>query len=238
MLAVGGEICIDVSGEPSTTMAKFALSEPSCAVTVAFPADSAVTLPAPLTLATLDADDVQVTILVITSVVPSLNVPVATQFTKVVGASTALAGVTEIEVSVAELTFNGALPETPVKVAEMLAVPGPIAVAVPAAPTVATAGLSEAQVLSLVMTCLVPSLKTPVAVKVNLVSGGMVRPAGVTVMDTIVALETSSVAEPLIEFSDAVMVVVPGVKAFARPPAAIVATAVLDELQDTCAVTL
>ena len=70
---------------------------------------------------------------------PSLNVPVATQFAEVVGASTALAGVTEIEESVAELTFSGAIPETPLKVAEMLAVPGPIAVAVPPAPTVATA---------------------------------------------------------------------------------------------------
>jgi len=47
--------------------------------------------------------------------------------------------VTEIEESVAELTFSGAIPETPLKVAEMLAVPGPMAVAVPPAPTVATA---------------------------------------------------------------------------------------------------
>jgi len=136
-------------------MAQFALSEPSCAVMVAFPGDCAVTLPPLLTLATSGADDVQVTMLVITCVLPSLNVPVATQFAEVVGASTALAGVTEIEESVAELTFSGAMPETPVKVAEMLAVPGLIPVAVPPAPTVATAGLSEAQVLSLVMTCVV-----------------------------------------------------------------------------------
>jgi|SRR5580658_2751975 len=155
MLAVGGETCIDVSGEPSTTMAQFALSAPSCAVIVAFPADCAVTSPPLLTLATSAADDVQVTKLVITSVLPSLYVPVATRFTEVVGASTALAGVTEIEVSVAVLTFSAAVPETPLKVAEMLAVPGLIAVAVPPCPTVATAGLSEAQVQSMVMTCLV-----------------------------------------------------------------------------------
>lgn len=66
MLAICGEIFIDVSGEPSTTMAQFALSEPSCAVMVAFPWDCAVTLPPLLTLATLGADDVQVTMLVIT----------------------------------------------------------------------------------------------------------------------------------------------------------------------------
>lgn len=238
MLAVGGETCIEVSGEPSTTMAEFALSVPSCAVMVAFPPDSAVTKPPAVTLATLGADEVQVTMLVITCVLPSLYVPVATQFTEVVGASTALAGVTEMEVSVAELTFSGALPETPLKVAEILAVPGPIAVALPPAATVVTAGLSEAQVESLVMTCLVRSLKTPVAAKANLVPGAMVRPEGVTEMDTIVALETLSVVEPLIESSVAVMVVDPGVRPFARPPRAIVATAVLDEVHDTCPVTL
>lgn len=54
----------------------------------------------------------------------------ATQLTDVVGASTSVAGVTEIEVSVAELTFSCAEPEIPSKVAEMLAVPGPTAVAV------------------------------------------------------------------------------------------------------------
>jgi hypothetical protein len=66
----------------------------------------------------------------------------------------------------------------------------------------------------------------------------MVRPEGVTEMDTIVALETSSVLEPLIEPSVAVMVVDPGVRAFARRLPPIVATAVLDEVQDTCPVTL
>jgi hypothetical protein len=147
--------------------------------------------------------------LVITCVLPSLNVPVATQFTEVVGARTALAGVTEIEMSVAELTFSGVLPETPAKVADMLAVPAATAVAVPRVPTVATAVLSEAHVESAVITCLVPSLNKPFAVKVNFVNGAIVRPVGVTEMDTIVAFETLSVVEPLIEPSLAVMVVDP-----------------------------
>ena len=169
---------------------------------------------------------------------PSLYVPVATKLMEVVGASTALAGATEIEVSVAELTFSGALPETPAKVAEMLAVPGAIAVALPRPPTVATAGLSEAHVESLVITCRVRSLNKPLAMKFNLVPGAMVRPEGVTVTDTIVAFETSSVVEPLIEPRVAVRVVLPGVRPFASPPALMVATAGLDEVQDTCPVTL
>lgn len=237
MLAVCGVTCIDVKGEPSTSTAQSALSAPSCAVTVAFPGDRAVTTPPPVTLATPGADDVQVTAAVMTWVLPSLNVPVATAFMDVVGASTAVDGVTEIEVSVTELTFSGALPVTPLKVAEMLAVPGPIAVAVLPAMMVATAGLSEAQVQSLVMSCVVSSLNLPVAPKVSLVPGWIVRPEGVTEMDTIVAFETCNVVEPLIEPTVAAMVVLPGVRALARPPL-IVATAVLDELQEACAVTL
>jgi hypothetical protein len=80
----------------------------------------------------------------------------------------------------------------------------------------------------------VPSLKTPVAANVNFVPGAMVRPEGVTEIDTIVALETLSVVEPLIESSVAVIVVDPVVRPFARPPRAIVATALLDEIHDTC----
>lgn len=139
MAMAAGVICIEISGEESTTIVESAVSVPSCAVMVAVPADCAVTVPALLTTATLDADEVQVTRLVITCVLPSLKVPMATQFTEVAGASKAVAGLTEIEESVAELTFSGAEPVTPVKVAEMLAVPGPTAVAVLPAPSVATA---------------------------------------------------------------------------------------------------
>ena len=96
---------------PSTS--QLALTEPSCALIVAFPGDSAVTMPPPVTLAMSGPDDVQVTTPVITWVVPSLKVPVATALMDVVGASTAVDGVTEIEESVTELTFSGALPVTP-----------------------------------------------------------------------------------------------------------------------------
>jgi len=85
--------------------------------------------------------------------VPSLNVPVATQLTDVVGASTAVAGVMEIDKSVAELTFNVVEPETPFQVAEILAAPGPTAIAVfPPLTMVATARLLEDHAAFLVMT--------------------------------------------------------------------------------------
>jgi len=75
-------------------------------------------------------------------------------------------------------------------------------------------------------------------VNANLVVGAMVRPEGVTFMDTIVTFFTSSVVKPLMEPSVAVMVVVPGVRAWARPLRPIVATAVLEELHETCPVIL
>jgi len=66
----------------------------------------------------------------------------------------------------------------------------------------------------------------------------MVRPDGRTEMETIVAFVTLSVAEALIEPTVAVMVVVPGARPLARPLLAIVATAVLDEVQEAFPVTL
>lgn len=69
--------------------------------------------------------------------------------------------------------------------------------------------------------------------KGNVVPGAMVFPDGLMEMDTIVAFVTVSVVEALTEPSVAVMVVVPGARAFARPLLLIVATAVLDEVQET-----
>ena len=66
MLAAGGEICIDVSGEESTVIVESAWTEPSCAVMITVPPECAGTLPPVLTLATVDADEVQVTLSVIT----------------------------------------------------------------------------------------------------------------------------------------------------------------------------
>lgn len=74
--------------------------------------------------------------------------------------------------------------------------------------------------------------------KDNVVTGAIVRSDGLTEMETIVAFVTLRVAEARIEPSVAVMVVVPGVKALARPLLAVFATAVLDEVQETCRVTL
>jgi len=76
-------------------------------------------------------------------------------------------------------------------------------------------------------------------VKIKFVAGAMVRPAGVTEMETMVAFVTSRVTEAFTEPSVALMVVVPGASPLARPlPAPILATAGLDDVQVTWLVRL
>jgi len=190
-----------------------------------------------LTVATCVDDELQLTAFVIVCVVPSLYVPVAVSPSVDAGASTALVGVTEIETSVAELTVNNVDPVTPSRVALMFAVPGATPVTRLTEPTVATAVLSEAQVASRVIFCVVESLKVPVAPNDSFVPGAIVLPTGVTEMETRVAFDTVSVIDALIEPTVAVIVVVPGDSPFASPLLVpIFATPVFDDVQVACVV--
>jgi len=165
-------------------------------------------------------------------VLPSLKVPVAVSPRVEAGARTALGGVTAIETSVAELTVKGAEPVIPLSEALMFAVPGETPVTRLTDPTLATAGLSEAQVASRVMFCVLESLNVPVAANDNFVPGAMVRPTGVTEMATRLALLTVSVTDAPTDPTVAVIVQLPGVRAFARPlPLPIFATPVSDDAQ-------
>jgi|CZKY01.1.fsa_nt_gi hypothetical protein len=159
-------------------------------------------------------------------------------------AKPALAGVTVIDCSVAELTISSAEPLIPPNVAEIVAVapPGATPVATPMLPAVllmvATA-LLLAHTTSCVMFCVVPSLKVPIAAKVCVVSGAIVVLEGPTAIDWIVASVTTSVAVPVSESSVAVMVVCPGLTDSALPVIAPnVAAAVFDDSHVTCDVML
>jgi hypothetical protein len=164
-------------------------------------------------------------------VLPSLNVPVAEQPSVDAGARTALPGVTAIEISVAELTVSEVEAVTPSSVALILATPGATALATPTDAIVATPTLSDAHVTSLVMICVLESLNVPVAVNEELVAGAMMRPTGVTEIDSSDAFVTSSVTDALAEPSVAVMLDVPAAKPFASPLALpILATPVFAEI--------
>ena len=168
MVADDGEIWIDVSWE-ATVIALVPLAPPNVAVMVALPAAIALTSPTVSTEATPEFDELQVALLVMSCVVPSLRVAVATRLTIVLGAISKVAGVTVIEETVAVLTVRGAEPVTPLKLAVMLVVPELTAVAVFVPPIVATAVLVEFQLESFVMSWSVPSLKWPAAEKSRVV---------------------------------------------------------------------
>lgn len=210
------------------------MTVPSCAVILAVPADWPVTIPLALMEATLLAEELHVTAVEMPCVVPSLNVPVALYASVDAGASTADAGLRAIETSVAELTFKGVEPVVPFNVALIVVVPAPTAVAVPLAPLpiVATLLLLDAHVTSRVMFWVLESLNKPVAVKDSLVAGAMVWLEGTTEIDAMLALLTSRVTELVREPRVAVIVVMPGLRPFAKPGVEPrVATAVLDEDQ-------
>jgi hypothetical protein len=144
---------------------------------------------------------------------------------------------TAIDTSVAELTFKEAVPVTPLTLALIFAVPDATPVIILTFPTVATAVLSDAQLTSRVILCVLASLNVPVAVNDNLDPGAIVRPVGVTEIDTTWALLTVSVTELLAVPSVAVMVVAPGLRPFATPLLLpIFATPELEELHDACVV--
>jgi hypothetical protein len=148
-------------------------------------------------------------------------------------------GVTCKETGVATpVTVKTVLPLTEPRVAEIVVVPAPALVAKPAAEIVATAGLLDAQVTLLVMSCVlvwVPVKYVPVAVNCcvfGLATDGF---AGATAIDcrTGAAVTVSVAAGEVTPCNVAVMFEVPAATPVANPPAEIVATEVLEEAQVT-----
>ncbi len=232
------EIVIAVN--PSTVrLAVLLVTPPSSQVIAAEPLISPVAMFSSSDTMVGSEDD-QVATVSTGCVVPSLNAATASNSRFEFTVRLAVAGVTVIFDSVAELTFSGtdpvAVAPPNVNVAEIVAVapPGNSAVATPMLPhvllMVATPGLLLAHTTSCVMFCVLASLKVPMAVKGCTVSGAIVTLEGPTTIDWMVAVVTTSVAIPLTEPRVAVMVVIPFPTACARPgPVAIVATTVFDE---------
>ena len=104
---------------------------PEAAVMVVVPAVRAVARPLLLTVATAVLDELQVTEIVTSWVVPSENVPVAVNCWVTTRGMVGLAGVTAMEERVAEVTVRVALPETFPEVAVMVAVPSAMALTRP-----------------------------------------------------------------------------------------------------------
>lgn len=212
------------------------------AVTVATPGATPVTIP----IVSTDVMElslgrtVQVAIVVRSWVVESLNVPVAVNGSvewtaMLIGAVEEDAGVIAIAVRVAALTVIVVEPVTEPSVAPIVVVPAATPVAMPGGPDVvmvAAAALELVQCTSSVMSCVVPSLKEPLADIVNSVSGAMMGVEGKITMLLMVAPVTFSVALPAIDVAGSVAVIValPMATPLARP--AVLTDAILAGVAD------
>src|SRR5204863_8149059 len=154
-----------------------------------------------LILTATGLDELQVTWVVRSCIVLSLKVPVAVNCCFVPFAMLGFVGVTAIEVRVAAVTVSVVFPETDPKVAVIvMGPPAATDVAKPCEPPalliVATAVLNELQVTWVVMSCVVKSLKVPVAVNCCVVPFAMLGSVGVTSIVDRVAAVTVSVVLP------------------------------------------
>jgi hypothetical protein len=141
-------------------------------------------------------DEVQVTEMVISRVVPSENVPVAVNCWVAPTDRLGLDGVTAMEDRVAEFTVTVVLPEIVPEVAVMVVTPVVRAVARPLLLTVAIVVSEELQVTCVVISWVVPSAYVPVAVNCWVAPPGMFRLAGVTAMEDRVEEVTVRVVFP------------------------------------------
>jgi len=157
ILAVAGVTPIDERVAAVTVRVVLPEILPEAAVMIAEPAAMAVARPLPLTVATEVFDELQVTPVVISRLVPSAYVPEAANCLVFPAGMFGLAGVTDIEDRVAGVTVRVVFPEILPEAAVMIAEPTAMAVARPLPLTVATDGSDEFQVTWRVRSRLVPS---------------------------------------------------------------------------------
>jgi hypothetical protein len=103
-----------------------------------------------------------------------------------------------------------ASPDTEPKLAAIVVAPVPALVVTPCLLITATLAFAEVQFTCVVRSCMVPSLKLPVAANDADAPKTMEGFAGVTAIETRVAFVTVRFAEPKMEPKMAMIVVVPG----------------------------
>jgi hypothetical protein len=208
---------------------------PNTAVIVEVPAarqDARPLEPAALLIVdTVAFEELQVTDAVRFCVVPSEYVPVAVNCLVVPFALVGLDGLIEMDASVAGVTVRALDADLLPKAAVIVAEPAATAVVSPDALIIATPAFDESQLTEVVRFCVVLSEYVPVATNCFDVPSGMLGFVGVTEMDKSVAGFTVRVVDPDMVPDVTVIVVVPAVTDVARPPALIVATPVLEEVQ-------
>ncbi len=236
IVSVAGTIANDARSAAFTLTGVLPLTEPDAAVIVTLPRLSAVTRPLTVMDATLDFDELHVTVPVMFCVEPSENVPVAVNCCKVPSGRDAFTGVTAMELRVAFVTVKIAPAETLPAVAVIVDVPEARPFASPIAPLtlmLATDGLDEVHWTDDVRFCVLLSVNVPVTPNCVVVPGAMETVRGATASDTSAGAVTVNPVLPLICEDVAVIVAVPCSLLVTMPELDTVAALVLEELQVT-----
>ena len=228
-LGFAGVTAIDCRAAAVTVNVVDPATFPDVAVIAVVPVPTPVATPAAVIVATVGVPDDQVTLVEIFCVVPSLNIPVATNCWLKPLAREGFAGVTAMVSRIAELTVRFVEPTVFPEVAVIVVVPACSALASPAALMVAVVALEEAHVAVVVRFCSVPSLKVPVATNCCVSPAAMVVFAGVSAIDCRVAAVTVRFVEPTTFPEVARIVVVPAPTPVRSPELLIVATEVISE---------
>lgn len=142
-----------------------------------------------------------------------------------------LTGLIVIETRCAVETVKPVDPLTDPNAALIVLLPATTLDTKPCALMVAAAALDDVQMTVVVMSCVLLSLKLPVAVNCFVVPTAMLEFAGVTAMDTKAAEVTITDAVPLIPPEVAVMVAVPGPVVLPNPAGSMLTTELEDEDQ-------
>ena len=156
-VAVNGVTAIELNVAAVTVIVAVADLVPLVAVMMEEPTATPVVTPVCKTVTADVVPELQVTVLLISALVPSENVPVAINACKLPTGTDAVKGASAIEVNVALVTVIAAEPVLPLSVAVIEAEPAETPVATPEETTVANNVLLEDHVTELVMLTLVPS---------------------------------------------------------------------------------
>ena len=226
-------IATDVSVPVPTVRVVVPLIPDAVAEIVTVPAFLPWAKPEPRTWAIFGFEDFHDSPLRLLEVLPSLNVPTAVNFSDVPFSIRGLLGLMLMDIRWAVETVKFVEPLTAPSVAEMVVVPVAILPTEPRLFMVAVTGLEEPQRTESVRSSVLLSLKVPVAVNCFVVPTAMLEFAGVTAIDTNVALFTLSEAVPVTEPEIALIVPDPVPTDVARPEALTVAVPGTDEVHVT-----
>lgn len=168
MVGLPGKIAIDDRFAALMFSEVLPVTEPDAAVMVTVPRLPAAATPPTVIEANRMSDDDQVTVVLMSCVVPSENVPVAVNCWRTPKGIEALAGVTAIEFSTAVVTMRFALPEIVPFVAVIVTLPGATPLTSPcvgiALLILARLVADELHVTRFVIFSVLPSVNVPVAV--------------------------------------------------------------------------